>query len=91
MESWKSKRSVEADGKINVDITTVEAADARKYIACVTIYGRYLKKDGTNSCQLLFSWYRVTSYNPQSSTMKKALSSLIAGLYSTGYQIKTNL
>ena len=51
----KVKREAVPDGKINLDIATFEAADASKDIACVAIYGRYMKKDRTNSCQLPFS------------------------------------
>lgn len=36
---------------VDLDITTVEAADAREGIARITIYGRHLRKDGIYLCQ----------------------------------------
>ena len=44
-----------AEDAINLDIRTIDAADASQKLACVVIYTRFLKKDGTHSCQLIFS------------------------------------
>ena len=40
---------------INLDIQTIDAADASQKLACVAISTKFLKKDGTHSCQLIFS------------------------------------
>ena len=51
----KFQRAVVPEDAINLDIPTIDAADASQKLACVTIYARFLKKDGTHSCQLIFS------------------------------------
>ena len=51
----KFQRAVVAEDAINLDIRTIDAADASQKLACVAIYTRFLKKDGTHSWQLVFS------------------------------------
>ena len=51
----KFQRAVVPEDAINLDIQTIDAADASQKLACVAIYARFLKKDGTHSCQLIFS------------------------------------
>ena len=40
---------------INLDIQTIDVADASQKLACVAICARFFKRDGTHSCQLIFS------------------------------------
>ena len=49
------QRAVVPEDTINLDIETINAADASQKLACVVIYAKFLKKDGTQSCQLIFS------------------------------------
>ena len=49
------QRAVVPEDAITLDIQRIDAADASQKLACVTIYARFLKRDGTHSCQLIFS------------------------------------
>ena len=40
---------------VNLEIHTIDAADASKEVACSAIYARILRKTGEYSCQLIFS------------------------------------
>ena len=51
----KFQRAVLPEDTINLDIQTIDAADASQKLACVAICARFLKKDGTHSCQLILS------------------------------------
>ena len=51
----KFKRAIVPEDAINLDINTIDAADASNKLACVAIYARFLRKDSTYSCQLVFS------------------------------------
>ena len=51
----KFQRAVVPEDAINLDIQTIDAADASQKLACVAISTKFLKKDGTHSCQLIFS------------------------------------
>ena len=51
----KFKRAIVPEDAINLDINTIDAADASNKLACIAIYARFLHKDSTYSCQLVFS------------------------------------
>ena len=51
----KFKRAVVPEDAVNLNINTIYAADASKK----AIYARFLKKDGTYSCQLVFSHSQI--------------------------------
>ena len=51
----KFLQAVVPEDAINLDIQTIYAADASQKLACVAIYARFLKRDGTHSCQFIFS------------------------------------
>ena len=44
---------------VNLDINIIDAADASKKQACTAIYARFLKKDRTYSCELVFSSSKI--------------------------------
>ena len=44
---------------MNLDINTIDAADASYKMACVIVYARFLKRNDTYSCQLVFSRSKV--------------------------------
>lgn len=49
------KRAVVPDDAINLDIETIDTGDASKSLACAAIYARFLRKNGSYSCQLVFA------------------------------------
>ena len=49
------KRAIIPIDAISLDIETIDCADASKSLICVAIYARFQRKDGTYSCQLIFS------------------------------------
>ena len=49
------KRAVIPDDAANLEVTTLDFADASKELVCVAIYARFLRKCGKYSCQLIFS------------------------------------
>jgi len=51
----KFNRAVVPEDAISLDISTIDTGDASKVLACVAIYARFKRKDGSNSCQLVFS------------------------------------
>ena len=48
-------RAVVPEDAKDLNITTLDFGDASKVLSCVAIYVRYLLKNGTYSCQLVFS------------------------------------
>ena len=53
------QRLVVSKNAMNLDINTVDAADLRNKMACIAIYARFLRGNGTYSCQLVFSRSKV--------------------------------
>ena len=51
----KFQIAVVPEDAINLKIQTIDAADASQKLACVAIYARFLKRDSTHSCHLIFS------------------------------------
>ena len=54
---------------INLDVKTIEMADACQNLACAAVYVRYKKKFGGYSCQLIFSRSKII---PEGITMPRA-------------------
>ena len=48
------QRAFVPEDAVNLDINTIDAADARNKMACVAIYARFRRRNGTYSCQLVF-------------------------------------
>ena len=44
---------------LNLEMETIEMADASQNLACSAIYGRFKLKSGSYSCQLLFSRSKI--------------------------------
>ena len=40
---------------MNLDINTIDAADASNKLACIAIYAKFLRRNGTYSCELVLS------------------------------------
>ena len=51
----KFQGAVIQEDPINLDIQIIDVADASQKLACVAIYARFLKRDSTHLCQLIFS------------------------------------
>ena len=51
----KLQRAVVPEDAINLYIGMTDPADASQKLACVAIYSRFVKRDGTHSYQLIFS------------------------------------
>ena len=51
----KFKRAAVPEDAVNLNINTIDVADASKRVASTAIYARFLRKNGTYSCQLVFS------------------------------------
>ena len=49
------KRAIIPSDAVSLDVETIDCADASKSLICVAIYARFQRKDGTYSCQLIFS------------------------------------
>ena len=55
----KLKHAVVPEDAMNPNINTIGAADGSQKLASTAIYARFLKKDGTYSCQLVFSRSKI--------------------------------
>ena len=53
------QRAVVLEDVVNLDINTIDAADASNKMTCVSIYARFLRRNGTYSCKLVFSRSKV--------------------------------
>ena len=54
---------------VNLDIETIEMADASQDLACTAVYIRFTRKCGQFSCQLIFSRSKII---PKGMTMSRA-------------------
>ena len=55
----KFKHAVVPEDAVHLNISTNDADDVGKNLACTAIYARFLKKNGTHSCQLAFSLSKI--------------------------------
>ena len=53
------QRLVVSKNAMNLDINTVDAADLSNKMSCIAMYARFLRGNGTYSCQLVFSRSKV--------------------------------
>ena len=53
------QRTVVSEDAVNLDINTIDAADASNKMVCVAIYAGFLRRNGTYFCQLVFSRSKV--------------------------------
>ena len=81
------RRAVVPPDAVNLDIETIDMADASENLVCSAIYVRFLRKDGTYSCQLIFARTRII----HNMTIPRA--ELIAAVLnaSTGHVVRTSL
>ena len=69
ISSIRFKRAVIPDDALNLEVTTLDFADASKELICVAIYVRFLRKCGKYSCQLIFSRSKLV---PEGMTIPRA-------------------
>ena len=60
----KFKHAVVPEDALNLNINTIDATDATKKLACTAINARFLKENGTCSCQLVFSRPKIIPDGP---------------------------
>ena len=53
------QRAVVPENAVNLDINTIDAANASNKMVCVARYARFLGRNGTYFCQLVFSRSKV--------------------------------
>lgn len=51
----KRHRDVIPDDAVDTNVDILDFGDARKDIACITIYARFNRQNGSYSCQLVFT------------------------------------
>ena len=55
LKNVRFKRAIIPSDAVNLEINTIDTADASKSIACAAIYARFKRKNGRYSCQLVFA------------------------------------
>ena len=53
------QRAVVPPDAVNLEVETIDAADAGENLVCAAIYARFLRRDGSYSCQLIFARTKV--------------------------------
>ena len=59
----KLRRAIVPEDAINLDMEAIEMSDSSLYIACSAIHGRFLRKNGSYSCQLIFARSKIVPDN----------------------------
>ena len=53
------QRAIVPPDAVNLDIETINTADASEHLVCAAVYARFLKRDGSHSCQLIFARTKI--------------------------------
>ena len=59
IKTLKYHRAVIPEGAIDTQVETVDFGNASREIACIAIYARFKRKDGSDSCRLVFAQSRL--------------------------------
>ena len=62
-------RAIVPEDAVSLDINTIYTGDASKSLVCSAIYARFLRSDGSYSCQLVFSRSKLV---PEGMTLPRA-------------------
>ena len=81
-------RAVVPHDAVDLNMETIDCADASQSMICVAIYVRFLRKSGDFSCQLLFSRSKIIPDDMSVPRAELLASSMNA---STGHVVKTAL
>ena len=68
------QRAVVPEEAANLDLNTIDAADASNKMAYIAIYTRFPRNNGTYSCQLVFSRSKVVPDELMNKTITKEVS-----------------
>ena len=80
-------RAIVPSDTVNLDIETIDVADASSFIICVAIYARFKRRNGQYSCQLVFAGTKIV---PKDMSMPRA--ELLAATLNatTGHVVKVS-
>ena len=53
------QRAVVPQDALNLDVETIDLADAGENMVCSAVYARFLRRDGSYSCQLIFARTKI--------------------------------
>ena len=81
-------RAIVPEDAVSLDINTIDMGDASSSLACSAVYARFKRKDGSFSCQLVFSRSKLV---PEGMSLPRA-ELLAANLNAiTGHVVKLSL
>ena len=52
-------RAVVPPDAVHLDMETIDTADASENLVCAAVYARFLRRDGSHSCQLIFARTKI--------------------------------
>ena len=81
------QRAVVPPDAANLDVELLETADASDKLVCSAVYARFLKRDGSHSCQLIFA--RTKIVHDISIPRAELVASVL--LASTGHVVRLSL
>ena len=81
------RRAIVPEDAVNLEIETLDLADASEKLVCSAIYARFLRKDGTYSCQLIFARTKIIQ---DTSIPRGELIAMVLNA-STGHVVRTSL
>ena len=82
----KFRRAVVPPDAVSLDIETINTADAGEHLVCAAVYARFLRRDGSYSCQLIFARTKII----HCSTPRAELVAAVLNA-STSHVVKTSL
>ena len=59
MRNIQFNRAVVPPDAVSLDVETIDTADASENLVCAAIYVRFLRKNGSHSCQLIFARTKI--------------------------------
>ena len=59
MGNIQFNRAVVPPDAVSLDVETIDTADASENLVCAAIYVRFLRKNGSHSCQLIFARTKI--------------------------------
>ena len=86
ISSLKFNRAVIPEDAVDLNVETIDTADASQKMICVAIYARFKRKTGMYSCQLVFSRSKIV---PQDMSQPRAEVLALELNAKTGHVVKT--
>ena len=84
----KYYRAIIPDDALDMDIETIDTADASENMICVAIYARFKRKRGSHSCQLVLARSKIVPKNtsiPRAELMAASLNASAGKLVKTAF------